>query len=412
MFNLFSTQTNQAIIGETLVTVKVLFSKYSASWFNSDFDLATRINSKKRKSFKLPEESNLKFKQVQRYEIFYRKFYHKRIQQQIKTPVNPNYSEFKRFCATVLSQRIFHILKTALPQLITGRKELIINLNATNKHLENDLAAHVYSNSTDNVIEMEFSGSALTGRIYFLWLYANKVDVSFLERILTHELEHHLEHRKGWYLKEEEVQKNIADFMQLNLGAWKGGFPVLYEVLCNLYAEGIATFVENRKANHVEVDFRQILKLRQLLSKISALVKKSEAEKLVEKEFRATAESGEYCLGKLMCYFVGLNIWKQEKSGVLVLSQGRLKLPFAELGLFLEKHPQVKLESLDEATFKEAYAQLSQIKHHREFIALYTKACQGLGLKDSLRIVDLKFYHKLLNNAAGNYKHCREVMFG
>lgn len=410
MFNLFSTQTNQATIGETLVTVKVGFSKYSPQWFNSDFDLATQINSKKEKRFKLPEESNLKFKQVQRYEIFYRKFYHKRIQQQIKTPINPNYSEFKRFCATVLSQRLFHILKTALPQLIMGRKELTINLNATNKHLDNNLAAHVYSNSTDNVIEMEFSGSAMTGRIYFLWLYAHKVDASFLERTLTHELEHHLEHRKGMYLKEEETLKNIADFMQLNPGAWKGNLPVLFEVWCNLYAEGIATFVENRKANQVEIDFKQIQKLKQLLSKISLLVKKSEAERLVEKEFRATAESGEYYLGRLMCYFIGLSILKQKKTEVLVLSQGKLNLPFAELGLFLEKHSSVKLESLDEATFKEAYAKLSQIKHHREFITLYTKACQELGLKDSLRIVDTKFYHKLLNNGAGNYKHCREIV--
>ncbi len=412
MFDLFTTQINQATIRETLVTVKVLFSKYSASWFNSDFDLATQINSKKRKSFKLPEESNLKFKQVQRYEIFYRKFYHKRIQQQIKTPVNPNYDEFKRFCATVLSQRIFHILKTTLPQLITERKELIINLNATNKHLDNDLAAHVYSNSTDDVIEMEFSGSAMTGRIYFLWLYAHKVDVSFLERTLTHELEHHLEHRKGMYLKEEETLKNIVDFMQLNPEAWKESFLVLFEVWCNLYAEGIATFVENRKANEVEIDFKQIQKLKLLLIRLSSLGKKSDAEKLVEKEFRFTVESGEYYLGRLMCYFIGLSALKQKQTELAVLSQGKLKLPFVELGLFLEKHSSVKLGPLDELTFKETYAKLSQIKHHREFIIMYTKACQELGLKDSLRIVDTKFYHKLLNNAAGSYKHCREAVMG
>ncbi|MBI4981051.1 hypothetical protein HZC30_05855 [Candidatus Woesearchaeota archaeon] len=412
MFNLFSTQTNQATIGETNVTVKVQFSKYSASWFNSDFQLATQINSKKGKGFKLPEESNLKFRQVQRYEIFYRKFYHKRIQQQIKTPFNPDYDEFKRFCATVLSQRIFYILKTALPQLITGRKELIINLYAVNKYLENDLAAYVYSNSTDKAIEMEFSGSALTGRIYFLWVYAHKVDASFLERTLTHELEHHLEHRKGMYLKEEETLKNIAEFMQLNPEAWKGSFPALFEVWCNLYAEGLATFVENRKANQVEIDFKQVQKLKLGLIKLSLLNKKSDAEKLVEKEFRSTAESGEYYLGRLMCYFIGLSFLKQKKTEVLVLSQGKLKLPFTELGLFLEKHSSVKLEQLNEETFKEAYAKLSQIKHHREFIALYTKACQELGLKDSLRIVDTKFYHKLLNNAAGSYKHCREVVMG
>lgn len=412
MFDLFTTQTNKATIGETAVTVKVLFSKYSVSWFNSDFNLATQINSKKEKRFKLPEESKLKFKQVQRYEIFYRKFHHKRIQQQIKTPVNPNYGEFKRFCATVLSQRIFHILKTTLPQLIAGRTELTINLNATNKHLDNDLAAHVYSNSTDNVIEMEFSGSAMTGRIYFLWLYAHKIDVSFLERTLTHELEHHLEHRKGMYLKEEETLKNIADFMQLNPEAWKGSFPVLFEALCNLYAEGIATFVENRKANEVEIDFKQIQKLKLLLNRLSSLGKKSDAEKLVEKEFRFTVESGEYYLGRLMCYFIGLSILKQKQAEVMVLSQGKLKISFVELGLFLEKHSLVKLESLDEITFKETYIKLSQIKHHREFITMYTKACQELGLKDSLRIVDTKFYHKLLNNVAGSYKHCREVVMG
>ncbi len=412
MFNLFSTQTNQATIGETLVTVKVLFSKYPSDWFNSDFQLATQINSKKEKNFKLPEESKLKFTQVQRYEIFYRKFYHKRIQQQIKTSVKPDYGEFKRFCATILSQRLFHIIKTALPQLITEKKELIINLNATNKHLDNDLAAHVYSNSTDNVIEMEFSGSAMTGRIYFLWLYAHKVDASFLERTMTHELEHHLEHRKGLYLKEEETLKNITKFMQLNPEAWKGSFPLLFEVLCNLYSEGIATFVENRKANQVEVDFKQIRQLKSGLSKLSLLNKKSDAERLVEKEFRFTVESGEYYLGRLMCYFIGLNLLRQKKTEVLVLSQGKLRLLFTELGAFLEKHGLVKLEPLDESTFKEAYVKLSQIKHHREFINLYTKACQELGLKDSLRIVDLKFYHKLLNNAAGSYKHCREVVMG
>lgn len=414
MLDFLYTETLREKIGDTEVIIKVFFRRYPPEVFKFDLELLEKLYNKEWKnSAQVPSEVRSRLQQVSRYEIFFRNIVRKHFPKGTKVRLKADYPEFQKFASGILSRKLFDLIKNILPGIIAGQPKVTITLHLLNKYVEGYLASHVYEHSSAEQIKLEISGSALVGRIYFPWLYTKRVDPTFLERTLVHELEHHLEHRKGLYQREEETLSKIKDFMKLNPESWKIGFPELVELFCNLYTEGLATFVESRRSNYVAFELPKIRGICGCLEKISQAKEQKEVKDLLEKELRANYESGEYYLGHLMCYFIGLNILRKKRKDfpfVQIHSQGKLGLPFVELNKFLQRYPMVKLEQLDKETFQETYEVLSKLTHYQQFFQLYAEACRELKLSEPVLFLSPRFYLSLLDKAAPKHKTVRETL--
>jgi len=404
MFPFFDTETFEEKIDKTNVVVKVIFDTYKPDIFNFDIQLLELINSKElTDALQLPEEVRKKIKKVQRYEIFFRKKLYKKMKSGIL--LDKDYKRFKKYGAKVLAQTVFHNIKE-MPGIIADQNTVLVKIYIVNKYIEGNLAAHLGEKSTTSKIVLELSGSALTGRAYAPGIWTKKPDISFFDKLLAHELQHHLEHLRGLYKQEDEIQARMKQFMKLNPTEWSAGFPILFELLCNLYTEGIASFRERRRSKYVIFDKDHAEKLVKALEKIANAKDPEEASNITENEFRPHSGTGEYYLGHLMCYFIGLRTMKKNRTDgmIEVAAPKKTKIKFEQLNEFLLTNKNAKIEQLDTKTYEETYAMLSTIKHHTIFLKEYAKACDELGLKKPVMFFDIDFYKKLIAKATKKYK--------
>jgi hypothetical protein len=399
MFEILRTVKFSENIEGKKVNIAVRFTNYTEKIFLFDLDLIKLVNSKG----DIPEELKGKAKKVKRYEIFFKKSIHDKIKE--GKVISPDYTSFRKFSAKVLSQSIYMILKDVHAKILKDTDLKTVNISVINRYLDGSLACHVYSESTPQNISIEISGSALAGRIYFPWLYSHRADISFLEKTLVHELEHHIEHLRGLYQREEEGQKKISALV--NKGSISPVLPVIYERFCNLYTEGIAMFIEKKKSATVLHDSSVNKKLVQSLEKMSLAASKKEADDIYLAEFCPDSETGEYYMGYMMCYFIGLSIAK--KNGKDTIKTGK-KSSIALTGLkdYLAQSQKVLLDQLDEKNYNETYSILSRMNHYTEFLNAYYAACRELGIDCSL--MDPAFYKAIILNAKAQKVELKKLL--
>jgi len=386
----------QKTIAKTAVSVEIIFKGYTEQLFCSDIEILKLVNSGK----SAPDKQNIKLRQ---YDIFKRRSLIKIIKKGLK--IEPNYSFFKEFCSQIFAKTIFNVLKNDFPQFIKNKEKMHFQLEIINKYEYRCLANHDFARSQKDLMVLQFSGSALAGRVYFPWLCRKRVDASFLERTLIHEMEHQLEHLKGLYQEEEKIQQKIKLLSQNPTNHISPGLPYLYETLCNFYTEGLATYLEHKDTAFLTFSLEQISHAKEALLKLSLCDSKTEAEKILLKDFKIKGEDAEYHLGCLMAYFVALTETIRLKKKVTIISaKTKEKLTdLKDLMSFILNSREIRLGKLDEKAWDSAYQMLGNITHHSDFIKTYLKACHELKITQVAVIIDMELYKTLLNNATGNH---------
>ncbi|MFA6461456.1 MAG: hypothetical protein WCV90_04250 [Candidatus Woesearchaeota archaeon] len=379
------------------ITIQILFTDYSLELFNLDADIFHKFNTMEWHSHKdAPKKIRSYVRMLRDYEVFFRSDIYKAIKKGIKPKID--YKEYQQFIGKQISRLILVIL-TDNPSIIP-QKELTIRIEVYDKKVDGCLGGLDWSASSKYLVSLTFNGTALLSRIYLPWVYTQHFDAAFWLKALDHELEHQTAVIRELYLKQEQKQNHFAK--KIARGKMRASFYEIYEVLCGIQTEGTAVFRDWQNRVYVDFNLPQIQKLKALLIAASKLETREEAEALLEKKFHPKGETGEYYLGYLMCYFIGLSKLKKKRKtdpslNVYVTKPGRIE--FSDLNKFLFESKVVRLEPLDPLTFKETYATLSAIKDHKKFILTYLAACKELKLKDSVRFFDMDFYNLLLENA-------------
>ncbi len=384
-------------LGDKKIIIQILFTDYNLELFNLDVNIFHKFNTLEWRSSKdAPKNIRSYVKMLQDYEIFLRSDIYKAIKAGVKPSIR--YDNYQQFIGKQISRLILTILNDN-PSIIP-QKELVIRIEVYDKKVDGCLGGLDWSNSSEYLVSLSFNGTALLSRIYLPWLYTQHFDAAFWLKALDHELEHQTAVIKQIYRKQESKQDQFAQ--KIARGKMRASFYEVYEVLCGIHTEGTAVFRDWQNRSYVEFNLPQIQKLKALLEAASKLETKEEAEALLEKRFHPTGETGEYYLGYLMCYFIGLSKLKRKREKdpfLIVYNPKPRKIKFSDLNPFLLESKRVRLEALDPLIFKETYAALSAIKDHKKFILTYLAACKDLKLKEPVRFFNMGFYKLLFNNA-------------
>ncbi|MEK6938967.1 MAG: hypothetical protein AABX04_08060 [Nanoarchaeota archaeon] len=379
------------------VTVKVFFTDYTPELFKLDVDIFHKFNTMVWRSHKdAPKNIRSYVRMLRDYEVFFRSDIYKAI----KAGINPkiDFNEYQEFVGKQISKLILIILERN-PNVIPQEK-LTINLTVYDKKVDGCLGGLDWESSSRYLVSLTFNGTALLSRIYLPWLYTKHFDAAFWLKSIDHELEHQTAVIRELYQKQEKQQNKFSK--KIVQGKLKASFYEIYEILCGLQTEGTAVFRDWQNRTSVPFDLKHIEKLKAMLIATSQMESKEEAEAFLEKRFHPTGETGEYYLGYLMCYFIGLSKLKKKRKAhpyLKVYVNGLVEIKFTDLNNFLSNFKVAKLEALDPLTFKETYAYLSTIKDHKKLILNYLAACKELGLKEPVIFFDMNFYNLLLKNA-------------
>jgi len=190
---------------------------------------------------------------------------------------------------------------------------------------------------------------------------------------------------------------------------WVGELSLLYEIMYLLHFEGHATFWEKQNTQYVIFDLNHIERLMGLLRQISLEPSRRRAKAIYEKQFSPTSTTGEYYLGFLMCYTIGLAIMKKVAEGKIRIFRPEEKiLDFSELGKYLSEKREVYLQPLDPRSFKIAYAIISGLYTYQDFLKEYELACKELGFKKPLKFISSKLCNELFMNCHEGYRRYSE----
>src|SRR3989338_1112712 len=324
----------------------------------------------------------------------------------------PNYKKFQRICMDMLERHITYLLKADSKQAIEGKELMTIKIIIRNGYTQGLLIEHEELKSTVTLIYIRISGEFLVGRIYSLMSYNLHPDSAFIFKSFAHEIQHYIDHVRGIYKKEYAMKDKIEGFMKLYPGTWLGSVSTIYIIFCNLYSEGLATFVEGRNAARIIIDLRHISKLLKLLDKISVTDDHEEAEKIYDDRFCPSQFSGEYYLGHLMCCTISLAILsrKNKFQTVSVAYPEHRKIPVFELSQYIKKHKRVELEQFDSATYIEGYQFLTKINHFRKFIRAYDDACTELHISPPVKFLSYEEFDRLKKQAIGYFDRYEEKL--
>jgi hypothetical protein len=357
-------------------------------------------------------------------------FYHREIAQKIRShdpslpnPLQLSFELYRQQVARILFQIIFKTIEQDCPEVVEGKGELVLNYYATDRYGDDDTwCAYEDTTSSLECANFQFSGGYFVGRIIFPWIYLNRIEYASIEKSLAHEFEHYLEQMKGQYDRYYKMKDHIIAFMRENPNAWLGSALPIHAMLCNIYTEGFGKFKESKNAQSVPVSISYIQEAKRLMEKIAGTKSAKKAHQLWDDILTPTSTTGEYYIGWIMCYFIGLSIMRKKQPDSLLLfsqqktskwlisfrdrrdlkrpdekmqSKNEFQLPFDQLQGFLASAKQCFLEQLTPDIFDETKKELDNIMYFDEFIARYEQACKDLGFKPPVKFFDLAFAHRL-----------------
>ncbi|MBU0980475.1 MAG: hypothetical protein KJ709_06725, partial [Nanoarchaeota archaeon] len=307
--------------------------------------------------------------------------------------------------------------------------KIVINCYAIDPKNKRDLFVFDETTSTDEKIDLMIMGPLLYGRSFAPWFYSRKTDSAYIIRSLAHELQHRKEHNKGYFRREMALRERIRS--KVEAGLWLESVDKIYQIFSNLYCEGIAIFVENWNAKLVNFNLEDISRAQGTLRLMSKLDSRRKAEQMYNRKLSPHIDEGEFYLGYMMCYLIGLSRWKKKgakpfrKTGDKGLMEAHFKNPhkyrtvneggeerqeplFEEISWnefrgYLQRMRKVYMQQLSPQVLRETYDELKDIDHHRQFIRRFEKACDDLGFSGELRFFDRDYYREIAR-ATTRYK--------
>ncbi|MBI4152168.1 hypothetical protein HY495_00525 [Candidatus Woesearchaeota archaeon] len=381
-----------------LTTVNILFNfkRYSTRDFRSDYTLTKNIYYKEWfKDQNVPTEIREDVKLAQFYELVFKREIYQKIRAGEKLKIS--YHQFKKISAKLLAEFIFYVLRQSeFKRVIEGRDKIIVNVSVMEGTEEGTYAEMIEGDSDFQRISLDVSGAWLLGRICLPWMFLKKIDSAFLLKTISHELQHYLELTRGIYQKEYTAIQKISKFMRVNPKKI-GALPVVYEILCNLYTEGIAVFQEKRYARYIKFDLNKIELIRREIEVISVMKDKRRAQERYERVF-PDSESGEYYLGFMMCFCIGLSLAQKENAILSILAPRKETIPYAELNSYILQNRNFVAAQLSPNIFVKTYTKLSAITTFQKFVNEYLHSCRELGLEQPVQFIDKKWITKIIRN--------------
>ncbi len=395
-------------IGSTDVEIRLVSHKYPEKLFLEDMEIMRNVNlrnyrfsyDKDDKGYKaaspIPKELLKRAEENRGTEVLQ----DKDIAFQLNKGFAPriDYNDFRKISLDFLAKTMSYLIRHgAMSDLIKDKTRFLIFFDVIDSMEKGYLAYQHEKRSFNNVVTLEVSGAYLVGRIYAPWIYSRKIDSSHVIKLVGHELVHYIQQMKkawDWHYFMKARLKNRYDegeFHDLR------NISVLFEVYTLLHLEGVACFYEWQNMPYVEFDLGKITKEMGILAKISLTTDFKEAERLYDEEFSPTGRSGEYRIGYIMCYIIGLSLMMRTRSGnpVLRLFSPDETIHISELQGHILKKRKVRLEQLDAHTMKSVYMMLARVKSHTHFIEMYMKACDALHLKKPVMFIDLNTLKKM-----------------
>jgi len=383
-------------INLTTVVIQFNFKRYSVRDFRKDYTLTENIYYKEWfKDKNIPTEIREDVKLAQFYELVFKR----EIYQRVRTGerLNISYRQFKKISTKLLAEFIFYVLRQSeFKRVIEGRDTIIVKVSVMEGTEEGTYAEMVNEDSDFQRISLDVSGAWLLGRICLPWMFLKKIDSAFLLKTISHELEHYIELTRGIYQKEYAAIQKISKFMKVNPKKI-GALPVVYEILCNLYTEGIAVFQEKRYARYIKFDLDKIELIKREVEAISVMKDKRRAQERYERVF-PDSEGGEYYLGFMMCFFIGLSLAQKENATLSILAPRKETISYTKLNSYILEDRNFVIAQLSPEIFVKTYTKLSSITTFQKFVNVYLQSCRELGLGRLVQFIDKPWITKIIKN--------------
>ncbi len=287
-----------------------------------------------------------------------------------------------------------------------------------------------------NEMFVQFNGLWMINNIAVPYQINNskKIDYKLLYKFFAHALTYYLDIIAKKYRSEHKSREKHERIVELNENH---SIYYLYLTFENLRVEGFAEFRE--KFQSISVPF-YIEPIRNFRSRIQALIKITDeegAEAFYEENFGAAAYAkNTYYLGRIMCYTIGLAIFKKFTGETRKLENGnreyflkkdrikgdkskgysvfvptgtvKITFPILDLNNAMNLAPIVYASQLPPDVLEATYNQINGLKY-RQFIREYEKACNELGISDNNRIVTYAFFDQMKKEATNWYEKRREA---
>jgi hypothetical protein len=406
---MFNKKKESNFVQESNIIIECNFEKYPKHNFNKDMEIMQIRNSDQWHNLStISPEIIARAKEYGRSELLF----NKKIMYAImkgKTPTI-SYNNFKSLSTKFLAQYIYHLIKEYLQDLVKDIKEFTFNFAIMDSSKESCIAfIHPRKNSKIEV-KIRLSGALLVGRIYAPWIYTGNVDGQIIVKTILHELEHYkmnMTIQKELWL-EEVIKKDFRKGNQNSksiLKTLKGSASFIYIALCNLHDEGIAILAEKQNSDYIIFDLNKIKYSLKQLIKVSEINDPLEAEDKFENDFRPTSDSGDYYLGFIMCFTIGLWIKKINERNlkyINIIKPKKEVIELKKLNSYLIEKKFVCLENLNHYDYMQTFSKLKGM-NHKTFFNTYEKACKELGFKYPVKFINSKFIDNISNKANFNF---------
>ncbi len=278
-----------------------------------------------------------------------------------------------------------------------------------------------YTNHEDSLAELnkvfiELNGLWLINNLAIPYQYKDKrVNFNLLYKFFVHEITHYIEKMKMKFRDEDYAREKHAGIIERNNNH---ALFYLYLAFENLRVEGFAEFREKSNMTSVQINMGWIRSFRPNLLEMIKHAEEEKAEEFFEAHFGAAAYAGNaYYCGRVMCYTIGLAILRRMPGEVRHIEKGNREyflkkdrtkgfsillgnkaFPITEIEKAMNSSTIFYATPLPEDIFKMAYNLISTTRY-RQFIRLYEKACDDLGISEKNRVVTYAFFDRVKKEA-------------
>ncbi|MBU0615057.1 MAG: hypothetical protein KJ601_03110 [Nanoarchaeota archaeon] len=235
------------------------------------------------------------------------------------------------------------------------------------------------------------------------YVYLGKIEFSVVTRYFWHELTHYIDIIKKYLLWDDKYDKKIR---KLSRKRSSYCLNYLYNCMFNLREEGLAEFNSRKGSDSINIDMKGIREFNRNMELLTHLRLKKQAEEFYQYKigWENLTPSGEYAVGRTMCFTVALAVAKRlKKQYKLTVDHQHFYGYDHNLDIWMTKGNTLTISEMPVQCMDDA-RELILTKPHYYFLKLYEQSCNVLGISEGNRAMTSRMFYDLTRQAMVNAK--------
>jgi len=265
--------------------------------------------------------------------------------------------------------------------------------------------------STADDAYVYFNGLWVVERMVAPFFYLKRYDYPTVYKYFVHELgQHHVENVKGVFKFEEKVKARLE---KLGEKLENPALTFLYASLFEMLSEGGGEFLDKQYVTRVDFNKSWMAEFKKNMDALSKITQPRRAEAFYDESLSFSNLHGNYYVGRLMFFTIGLGVLKFENRQLpgVMLGEG-VRLPLEKLNGLMDTSDVVYVESypVEHIMRTKSYVDKhTKGRNYRVFIRMYDWACDLLGIADRNRAITYALFERWKKQMTQYYKEHKRV---